>query len=140
MARIDEIKGVDAEQREILGRAGVRTTEELLQKASARTARAHLARETGLAEHTILEWINRADLMELSGVGREYSDLLEEAGVDSSLELSHRRADHLAEALQKVNDEKRLVHRVPAGVDGGEVDRGGEDARPGRTLRRPGRC
>lgn len=113
MARIDEIKGVDAEQREILGRAGVRTTQELLEKASSRTARTHLATETGLPEHTLLKWTDRAHLMELSGVGREYSDLLEMAGVDSPLELSHRRPDHLAEALQKLNDEQKLVHRVP---------------------------
>lgn len=113
MARIGEIETIDAASHRTLSEAGINTTEELLERARTRIGRAHLAEETGLGEHQILQWANRADLMRLAGVGKEYSDLLESAGVDSPLELRHRRADHLSETLAKLNEEKHLVERVP---------------------------
>jgi predicted flap endonuclease-1-like 5' DNA nuclease len=62
----------------------------------------------------ILEWVNLADLMRIKGVGEEYSDLLEEAGVDSVKELRNRRADNLTKAMQEVNAKKKLVRRPPS--------------------------
>jgi transposase len=111
--RIDEIEGMSSEAVQKLSGAGVRTVEALLERASKPGGRAQLAASTGISAQDILRWVNRADLMRLRGVGREYADLLEASGVDSCLELSHRRADHLHAKLEEVNAARKLVQRIP---------------------------
>jgi hypothetical protein len=49
----------------------------------------------------------------LKGVGSEYADLLEAAGVDSCPELAQRNATNLAAKLAEINAEKSLTRRVP---------------------------
>jgi predicted flap endonuclease-1-like 5' DNA nuclease len=61
----------------------------------------------------ILEWVNLADLMRIKGVGEEYSDLLEEAGVDTVAELANRKAENLFQKILEINKEKKLVRRPP---------------------------
>jgi predicted flap endonuclease-1-like 5' DNA nuclease len=75
--------------------------------------RQQLEEKTGIGHKLILEWVNLADLMRVKGVGAEYADLLEEAGVDTVKELCHRNPDNLHAALLKVNEQKRLVRQVP---------------------------
>lgn len=62
----------------------------------------------------ILEWVNLADLMRIKDISEEYSDLLEEAGVDTVRELRNRVPEHLYQKMIEVNEEKKLVRRVPA--------------------------
>lgn len=110
MTSIVDIEGIGPKYQEKLVEAGIRTTEKLLEVAGSKAGRAKLADETGLSEAHILEWVNRADLMRVKGVGEEYSDLLEAAGVDSPLELAHRNAANLVEAMAA---HERLVRRLP---------------------------
>ena len=113
MASIDTIEGLGHRQATKLRKARVRTTEALLKTAATRTGRRHLAEATGLAERSILEWVNRADLMRVKGVGEEYSDLLEAAGVDTIKELRRRNPRNLLGTMVEVNNKKRLVRRLP---------------------------
>ena len=69
--------------------------------------------ETGLSEKLVLEWVNRADLMRVKGVGGEYSELLEAAGVDSVPELAQRNADNLHGKMKEINESKKLVRALP---------------------------
>src|SRR5215472_9355515 len=110
---IDEIEGIGTEQGRKLGAAGVATVEVLLEKGGRRLSREKLAEASGISEKLILEWVNRADLMRIEGVGSEFSDLLEAAGVDSCLELSHRLPVHLHRKLREVNEARLLVERLP---------------------------
>ena len=110
---IDEIVGISAADHRKLGSVGVGTVELLLEKGGRRLSREKLARETGISEKQILQWVNRADLMRIKGIGSEYSDLLEEAGVDSCLELSHRVPEHLQRKMEEINAAKRIVRRLP---------------------------
>jgi predicted flap endonuclease-1-like 5' DNA nuclease len=106
-----------------LRKAGVRTTDSLLKVAATRTGRRRLARETGLPESDILSWANRADLLRITGVGSEYADLLEVAGVDTIRELRRRNSERLLEAMTELNLRKRLVRRLPTeGMVAGWVD------------------
>lgn len=82
--------------------------------AATKKGRVKLASSSGISEKLILEWVNLADLMRIKGVGEEYSDLLEEAGVDSVKELRNRRPDHLFEKMAEVNAKNRLVRRDPS--------------------------
>lgn len=110
---IDEIVGISAADHRKLGSVGVGTVELLLEKGGRRLSREKLARDTGISEKQILQWVNRADLMRIKGIGSEYSDLLEEAGVDSCLELSHRLPEHLHRKMEEINALKRIVRRLP---------------------------
>ena len=113
MASIDAIEGIGHKFATKLRKARVRTTEALLKQGATRRGRKQLAEKTGLAERQILEWVNRADLMRIKGVGEEYSDLLEASGVDTIKELRRRNAANLLTAMIEINKKKNLVRRLP---------------------------
>ncbi len=114
MTSLIAIEGIGEVYAKKLAQAGIRSTEALLARAATRKDRKALAQETGISEEKILEWVNRADLFRVPGIGEEYSDLLENAGVDTVAELSRRNAENLHEAMVKVNAEKNLVNRMPS--------------------------
>ncbi len=113
MATIADIEGISPKNATKLRKAGVRTTEGLIRVASTAKERKALSAATGLAAEQILEWVNRADLMRVKGIGSEYADLLETAGCDTVKELRRRNAINLTEAMVAVNEAKRLVRRLP---------------------------
>jgi predicted flap endonuclease-1-like 5' DNA nuclease len=110
---IDAIEGIGARSATKLRKSGIRTTEALLRRAADRKGRKQLAGDTGFTEAQLLEWANRADLMRCKGVGSEYSDLLESAGVDTIRELRRRNAASLTMKMIDINEQKRLVRRLP---------------------------
>jgi len=113
MASIDAIEGIGVKNATTLRKARVRTTEALLKAGATRKGRKELAEATGFSEHMILEWANRADLFRVKGVGEEYSDLLEAAGVDTVKELRSRNATSLLAKMTEINEQRRLVRRLP---------------------------
>ncbi len=113
MASIDAIEGIGHRQATALRKARIRTVEALLKKGSTRTGRRDVAEATKISEKLVLEWVNRADLMRVRGVGEEYSDLLEAAGVDTVKELRRRNAGNLLASMVEINSKRRLVRRLP---------------------------
>ncbi|MDH3471278.1 MAG: DUF4332 domain-containing protein [Acidimicrobiia bacterium] len=113
MPSIDSIEGIGPKFATKLRKNGVRTTEALLKKAGTRKGRKDLVVTTGLSDKLMLEWVNRADLMRVKGIGSEYSDLLEAAGVDSVKELRNRTAPALSKKMVTINTKKKLVRRLP---------------------------
>jgi len=109
-----KIEGIGPTYAEKLKNVGVSTTERLLKVGADKKGREDLAAKSGISETLILEWVNLADLIRIKGVGEEYSDLLEEAGVDTVKELRNRRADNLHKALLETNEAKNLVRRPPS--------------------------
>lgn len=114
MAKIEAIEGIGEVYGAKLRSANVNTTEALLKRCASAKDRKALAEETGIDPTYILDWANRADLFRIKGVGEEYSDLLEAAGVDTVPELAQRNADNLYKKLLEVNVEKELVRRPPS--------------------------
>jgi predicted flap endonuclease-1-like 5' DNA nuclease len=112
--KIDEIEGIGPSYRERLQKAGVDTTDDLLNSCASPAGRKEMAEKTGLTEKQILGWTNMADLMRVSGVGRQYAELLEAAGVDTIKELRNRNAANLAASMQSVNKEKKLAKTAPS--------------------------
>jgi len=113
--RIEEVEGIGPIHGAKLTAAGVATTEALLEQGASAGGRRRLAEATGISETAILEWVNHCDLMRLDGVGSEYSDLLEAAGVDSPAELAQRNAANLAITLQEVVAARPgIVRRIPS--------------------------
>ncbi len=111
--KVEEIEGVGKVFADKLALAGVVTTDDLLAKGATPKGRQQIEEASGISHGKILEWVNHCDMMRLKGVGSEYSDLLEAAGVDSPAELSHRVAANLAAKLVEVNEAKKLVRRIP---------------------------
>jgi predicted flap endonuclease-1-like 5' DNA nuclease len=111
--RIIDIEGIGPTYAGKLARVGIRTTEGLLKKGAAPKGRKEIAEKAGIGEELILEWVNLADLYRVKGIGSEYSDLLEEAGVDTVVELSKRVAEHLQSKMLEVNQAKNLVNKMP---------------------------
>lgn len=112
--KIEEVEGIGAVYAEKLGAAGVSSTDDLLEKGAKPGGRAALEEATGISHSQILEWVNHVDLMRIKGVGSEYSDLLEAAGVDSPAELARRNAANLATTVQEVVAARPgIVRRIP---------------------------
>lgn len=111
---ITKIEGIGASHARKLGAAGIRSTHKLLDECHDRKGRKAVAKETGFTEKTLLKWTNMADLMRVRGIGEEYSELLEAAGVDTVKELKTRRADNLTTAIEKANNRRKLVRRTPS--------------------------
>lgn len=112
--KIEEIEGVGPVYAEKLQAAGINTVEDLLAQAITPKQRKELAAATDISEKLILKWANHADLFRIKGVGPQFAELLEAAGVDTVKELRHRVAANLAKKLEEVNAEKNLTNRVPA--------------------------
>jgi len=114
MAKLDRIEGIGATYAAKLAEAGVNSIEALLEKGATPKGRQELAEKTGISPKLILEWVNLADLFRIKGIGEEYSDLLEEAGVDTVAELAQRNPENLYRALAETNRAKKLVRRLPS--------------------------
>ena len=113
MAKLTKIEGVGEFYAQKLQEAGVITTQALLEKGASPQGRQEIAEKTGISGTLILEWVNHVDLFRIKGVGEEYADLLEEAGVDTVPELAQRNPEHLYQKMVAVNQEKKLVRRLP---------------------------
>ena len=111
--KVIDIEGVGAAYAEKLTAAGINTAAQLLAKCAAPAGRKALEAETEISGKLILKWANHADLFRVKGVGPQFAELLEAAGVDTVKELAHRKAENLAVKMLEVNAEKKLVRRVP---------------------------
>lgn len=114
-ARLEDIEGIGEKFAKKLRGAGVRSVHGLLVKGSEPKGRREIARAIGMKEGVVLEWVNRADLFRIKGIGEQYSDLLEKSGVDTVVELAQRSPQNLYETLLQVNSssKKMLVRRLP---------------------------
>lgn len=109
----DAIQGIGKVFEEKLTEAGIGSMNDLLEKGAEKAGRSQLAEMTGIDEKKILGWVNKADMSRIKGVGAQYSDLLEAAGVDTVPELARRNAENLLTKMKEINDAKSLVRRLP---------------------------
>ena len=114
MAKLDTVEGIGPALAEKLSGAGVGSTDQLLEMGGTKKGRAEIAEKAGMSEGQILKFVNHVDLMRIKGVGSEYSDLLEAAGVDTVPELAQRNAANLTAKMEDVNAEKKLVRSTPS--------------------------
>lgn len=114
MPALVRIEGIGETYADKLANARIGTTQTLLKRGATRRGRKEIAKIAGVDGKRILNWVNRADLFRINGIGEEYSDLLEASGVDTVIELAQRSADHLFEKMVDVNNRRNLVRRTPA--------------------------
>ena len=112
--KITDIEGIGPAYAEKLTTAGITTTDDLLDRCDTPSGRKTVAEETGMSTSLLLKWANRADLMRINGVGSQFAELLETAGVDTIKELRNRNAENLTTRMSEVNAEKKLARTSPA--------------------------
>ena len=112
--KIDEIEGIGPAYAKKLAAADISTTDDFLKLCCDAKGRKDVSAKTGVGESQLLKWANLADLMRVSGVGPQFSELLEAAGVDTVKELGTRKAENLAVKMAEVNEEKKLARTSPA--------------------------
>ena len=133
--KIEDVEGIGPVYATKLSEAGVDTTDDLLEHGATAAGRSTLEGSTGISSGVLLGWVNHVDLMRIKGVGSEYSDLLEAAGVDSPSELAQRNATNLADDVP--GSRRGAPRQGPPDPDGGRgpgLDRPGQDAREGRLA------
>ena len=113
MAKLSFIEGIGVVYEGKLNEVGIRSTDKYLELCGTKKGREDVAEKTGISSKLILEWANRADLARVKGVGSEYADLLEAAGVDTVPELAQRKPENLHKKMLEVNEEKKLVRKMP---------------------------
>jgi predicted flap endonuclease-1-like 5' DNA nuclease len=110
---MSDLKGLQPEVKTKLESEGIRNTTQFLEHTRTHQQRAELAHKVGTTLVAIKELANRADLMRLRGVGGDFSNMLEEAGVNSCRELQHRVPEKLYKTLEAIHADKKIGHRVP---------------------------
>ena len=113
MTKLSVIEGIGEAYEEKLKTAGISSIEALLEAGAAKNGRTDLAEKTGISEKLILKWTNHADLARIKGIGGEYAELLEAAGVDTVPELAQRKAENLMAKMVEINETKKLVRKLP---------------------------
>lgn len=113
MAKLTTIEGIGEALAKKLKAGGVGSTDTLLKKGATKPGRMAIAESCGIDEGRVLKFVNHADLMRIKGIGGEYAEILEAAGVDSVPELARRNAANLADAMASVNATRKLVRAVP---------------------------
>ena len=114
MPKLENVEGIGEVYAASLREAGIRSIPALLREGSTPRGRQKIAEDSGLSSKRILTWINHADLKRIKGVERQYSELLEAAGVDTVVELAQRNPTNLHQKMLETNQEKRLVRRPPS--------------------------
>ncbi|MBN2512342.1 MAG: DUF4332 domain-containing protein [Sedimentisphaerales bacterium] len=112
--KIEDVEGIGPTYGQKLRDAEITNTDQLLDAGKTKKGRAELAQKTGISESLVLKWVNMVDLYRINGIGSEYSELLEAAGVDTVKELKHRVPANLTQKITEVNTQKNLTRRVPA--------------------------
>ena len=98
---------------EKLKEAGIATTGALLKKAATPAGRKKIEQQTGIGHKLILRWTNHVDLYRIKGVQKQYAELLEASGVDSTVELAQRDPTHLLPKIVATNEKRTLVRKLP---------------------------
>lgn len=111
--KIEEIEGIGEALGKKLRGAGVSSTDKLLEATKSPSQRKKLAEAADVSPKLILKFANMADLFRITGVGQEFAELLEAAGVDTVPALAQRNAENLTKKMEEVNEEKKLTRRTP---------------------------
>ncbi len=114
MTKVIDIEGIGPVTGGKLNEAGVETVEDLLTQCCDKDGRKWVSEKSGISESQLLKFANMADLYRVKGVGSEYAELLEAAGVDTIKELRHRVPENLQAKMAEVNEAKKLVRHVPS--------------------------
>src|SRR5262249_29265055 len=111
---VGEIDGVDSAAAAKLKAVGIRTSDKLLDAAKSLQGRKMLSGKTGIDERDLLRLANKIDRMRSEGIGPEYAELVQPAGVATVRVLTSRNPRRLAERMREINRKRKLVRVLPS--------------------------
>ena len=112
--KISDIEGIGPKYAQKLQKSGIRTVNALLNAGATPKGRSQIAEKTGIDGTYILKWVNMADLYRIKGIGSEYSELLEKAGVDTVKELKNRKPENLYQKITELHSSgTKIVRQLP---------------------------
>lgn len=111
--KIEQIEGIGTKFGQQLMTSGVHTTSDLLEKCGTADKVRQLELATGISSKQLNSWMRQADLMRVSGIGPEFGQLLEEAGIESVMQLASRDPENVTQLVARVNAEKKLTRALP---------------------------
>lgn len=114
MPNLKMVEGIGDAYAQKLQDAGVATTDSLLEMGATPQGRKSIAERSGIPIALILRWVNHVDLYRINGVGEEFADLLEAAGVDTVPELAQRIPENLYQKMMTVTEEENRVRQLPS--------------------------
>ena len=107
------MKGIGSSNELKLKQAGIHSIKDLLEEGFSKKGRAELAKKSKIREKLILKWVNHADFFRVNGIGDQYAEFLEAAGVYTVTDLAKIKPENLAAEMAQLNVTKRLVRRIP---------------------------
>lgn len=110
---VESVEGIGEVYGKKLREQGIKNTDQLLSATRTKAFRKELAEKTGISEDLILKFANHVDLFRVNGIGSQYAEILEAAGVDTVKELATRKPENLVKKMEEVNAVKKLVRRTP---------------------------
>lgn len=110
---IEDVEGIGPVIGARLRAAGVSDTDTMLKATRTAALRKALAAKVEMTTGQVLKLANMVDLYRINGVGSEYAELLEAAGVDTVPELRRRNVGNLHQSLCDINSKRNLVRRIP---------------------------
>lgn len=107
------VEGIGPAREAALANAGITTKQALLASGATPAGRAEIAEKSQISEKLIASWVSAIDLSRVKGIGTQYGELLQAAGVGTVGELAKQDAASLYERLVAVNTARNLVRDVP---------------------------
>lgn len=114
MAKISSIEGIGPVLTEKLEGVGILSVEALLEKCATPAGRADLATATEIQPKRLMSFVSRADFFRIKGVGRQFSELLQNVDIHAVQQLAAADATALNAAMTTVNESKNLTKVVPS--------------------------
>ncbi len=111
--KLVDVEGIGRVYAQKLKKAGVTGPIGLLSKGATPKGRKEISKKSGIGPKLVLEFVNHVDLFRIKGIAGEYADLVEEAGVDTVVELAKRKPPTLYKKMMDINKKKKLVRQMP---------------------------
>jgi predicted RecB family nuclease len=118
MANIRDLRGLTNEHIDKLDKAGVKTTDDLLERCCEPQGREDISRQTGIHADELRQLAQREELHKVRGLSTgEYDSLLEASGIRTINDLSQQEGSSLYNNIRQINEQRHLSENIPSEQD-----------------------
>ena len=111
--KLANLESVDAEIIEKLDATGIRSSEDLLDRAATAELRGALAARTGIDSELLLRLARMSDRMRISGIAEPITQLFDALGIELAAALAQQDAAVLIKQMRRKNVEILVVRGMP---------------------------
>jgi len=110
--RLEDAYWIEPQYRRELPKVGITSLGELLSKTREKDDRDELALRLLIPKEVLIQWVEKAQLARLKGLGVGNLRLLERVGIDSISALAKDNPEHLYEKLEQIPQDRVLPRRA----------------------------